>query len=183
MAFQFLLSLGLIIVTTASSVAQSAPEPTPEQQGKTAVAAPAAFEQLLTLAGDWVDVDGTLGAKGEVAATYQVTSNGSAVIETIFPGKPYEMVTVFYRDGDQIALTHYCSLGNQPQMRSVSLASDKMVFSLSGGSNFDPAVDRYMHSRSLRFISETEVEGEWQEYSGGQATPDLHKQYKLRRKL
>lgn len=142
-----------------------------------------AFDQLRSLAGDWVDLDGTLGTIGELAVSYRITGNGSAVIETIFPGKPYEMVTVFYRDGDELSLTHYCSLGNQPEMKSVVLSPDEVRFSLTGGSNFDSAVDRYMHSRRMRVVSETEIEGEWQEYIQGAATPDLHKRYRLGRVL
>ncbi|MDQ2075830.1 hypothetical protein [Marinimicrobium sp. ABcell2] len=138
-----------------------------------------AFEQLLSFEGDWIDVDGTLGMKDEVAVTYRVTSNRSAVIESIFVGKPYEMVTVFHRDQDQIALTHYCSLGNQPQM--LSIEPNQLEFSLSGGSGFDPEHDRYMHSRRMRALSEHELEGEWQEHIQGAATDELHKQYRLRR--
>jgi hypothetical protein len=140
-----------------------------------------AFEQLLSYEGDWIDVDGNLGMKDEVAVSYRVTSNRSAVIETIFVGKPYEMVTVFHRDGDQIALTHYCSLGNQPNMQSVALEPNQMAFSLTGGSGFNPEHDRYMHSRKMRTLSADELEGEWQEHIRGAATDELHKTYRLRR--
>jgi len=32
-------------------------------------------------------------------------------------GKPVEMTTLYYLDGDQVKLTHYCMAGNQPTMR------------------------------------------------------------------
>lgn len=176
--FSFTLLLALLGPLTA----QSNPD-TDELQLEGTTLAEEAFNQLRSLAGDWTDVDGTLGAKGEVAVSYQVTGNGSAVIETIFPGKPYEMITVFYRDSGGLSLTHYCSLGNQPEMQSDSLSPEEIRFSLTGGSNFDPAVDRHMHSRRMRKVSDTELEGEWQEYVDGAATPDLRKRYRLRRLL
>lgn len=140
-----------------------------------------AFDLLLSFEGDWIDVDGGLGMQDEVAVSYRVTANRSTMIESIFVGQPYEMVTVFHRDQDQIALTHYCSLGNQPRMHSVALAPQQLEFSHSGGSGFDPAQDRYMHSRIMGATSANELYGEWQEYINGDATEELHTRYRLRR--
>src|SRR5690349_8537960 len=56
-------------------------------------AAVAAFERVSALAGDWALADA--GAAGPVTATYRVTGAGSAVIETLFPGAPEEMVSVY----------------------------------------------------------------------------------------
>lgn len=140
-----------------------------------------AFDLLLSFEGDWIDVDGSLGMQDDVAVSYRVTANRSTVIESIFVGQPYEMVTVFHRDQDYIALTHYCSLGNQPRMQSVALEPKQLEFSLSGGSGFDPAQDRYMHSRIMGAVSADELYGEWQEHINGTATEELHTRYRLRR--
>lgn len=140
-----------------------------------------AFDLLLSFEGDWIDVDGSLGMQDQVAVSYRVTANRSTVIESIFVGQPYEMVTVFHRDQDHIALTHYCSLGNQPRMHSVALAPNQVEFSFSGGSGFDPAQDRYMHSRIMGTASADELYGEWQEHVNGAATQELHTRYRLRR--
>src|SRR5690625_6015958 len=104
-----------------------------------------AFDLLLSFEGDWIDVDGSLGMQDEVAVSYRATANRSTVIESIFVDQPYEMVTVFHRDQDQIALTHYCSLGNQPRIHSVDFAPNQVKRSTSGGSGFAPQNDSSIH--------------------------------------
>lgn len=140
-----------------------------------------AFDLLLSFEGDWIDVDGSLGMQDEVAVSYRATANRSTVIESIFVDQPYEMVTVFHRDQDQIALTHYCSLGNQPRMHSVAFEPNQVEFSFSGGSGFDPEKDRYMHSRIMGAASADELYGDWQEYVNGAATEEMRTRYRLRR--
>ena len=81
--------------------------------------APAALERFKALAGEWVAAeDGEMTKKGDLVARYAVTAGGSAVVETVFPGSPHEMVTVYHADGPDLVLTHYCVEGNQPRMRA-----------------------------------------------------------------
>src|ERR1700758_3617498 len=68
----------------------------------------AAFKQLKVLAGHW-----EAQPAGEVKATLDVelTSGGTALIERshiVEGGKEVEMITLYYLDGDQLKLTHYC---------------------------------------------------------------------------
>jgi hypothetical protein len=56
------------------------------------VEARAAFERMKSLAGEWSDPALGEGAAGKVV--YKVTANGSAVMETLFPGTGHEMVTM-----------------------------------------------------------------------------------------
>src|SRR5881392_3605367 len=44
--------------------------------------------------------------------------NGSALMEEDKPGKESAMITMFIVDGARLIATHYCSVGNQPQMVS-----------------------------------------------------------------
>ncbi len=76
----------------------------------------AAFEKLKTLAGKRTPA--MLVADGEKTnVDYRVTANGTTLIETMFPGEPHEMITMYTLDGDSINATHYCAGGNQPHMR------------------------------------------------------------------
>jgi hypothetical protein len=133
--------------------------------------AAAAFERLKSLAGEWTGTAGE-GGGSPATITYRVTAAGSAVVETLMPGSPHEMVTVYHRDGDALVLTHYCAMGNQPHMRLDVAAStaDRLVFAFAGGANLDPAVDAHMHSGELRLLGPDRLEGDWTAYKDGKQT-------------
>ena len=128
---------------------------------------PAAFDQLKKLAGDWIDLAGEVGPKGAVLATYRLTGGGTAVVETLFPGSPHEMTTVYHRDGQDIALTHYCSGGTQPRMRATAPSGKVLTFAFDGGTNFNPATDSHMHNARIEFVSADEIRAEWQGWEKG----------------
>ena len=142
----------------------------------------AAFTRLAGLQGEWVDPTGSLGAPDVVQATWRLTGGGSAVVETLFPGTPDEMVTVYHKDGHDLVLTHYCSAGNQPRMRATSLGEHVIQFDFDGGCNIDPARDMHMHSGRLEFVSGDELHAEWQGWEDGKADPDHLAQFRLVRK-
>lgn len=133
------------------------------------VAAPKAIERLKALAGDWVAAeDGEMAKKGDLVARYAVTAAGSAVVETVFPGSPHEMVTVYHADGSDLVLTHYCMEGNQPRMRARSPQGARFEFAFDGGTNIDPKRDRHMNSASLEIVGADEIRSVWTELAGGQ---------------
>lgn len=90
--------------------------------------APSAFTQLSVLAGKW---EATMPDGKRVYSSYEVTSNGSALLERSHMGEEPEMVTVYSPDGDRIAMTHYCSAKNQPQMRTEPISAPGKVFAFS----------------------------------------------------
>jgi len=89
----------------------------------------AAFKQLVSLVGEWQGVqDGV-----EIKVTCTLTANGSALMEEDKPANSGAMITMFTVDGDHLIATHYCSVGNQPQMatRTIGdLEKDGLTFSL-----------------------------------------------------
>jgi hypothetical protein len=106
--------------------------------------------------------------KGDLVARYAVTAAGSAVVETVFPGTPHEMVTVYHADGPDIVLTHYCMEGNQPRMRARSPRGSRFEFEYDGGTNIDPGRDRHMHTALLELLGVDEITSEWTELDSGQ---------------
>ena len=129
---------------------------------------PAALERFKALAGEWVAAeDGEMARKGDLVARYAVTAGGSAVVETVFPGSPHEMVTVYHADGRDLVLTHYCVEGNQPRMRARSSEGPRVVFAFDGGGNLDPLRDRHMHSAWVEFVGPDELRSEWTEHASG----------------
>lgn len=127
------------------------------------------FERLKALEGEWIDVDGTFGAKGAVAVTYKVTGGGHAVVETFPVNTPHEMVTIYHLDGDQLTLTHYCSSNTQPRMRSKGLAGNVLAFQFADGANIDPAKTSHMHAAKIEFVSADEIRGTWDNWDNGKA--------------
>ena len=141
---------------TVTSGAPAGPQP-----------AVAAFDRLKALAGEWVDVDGSLGMKGQVAVVYRVTGGGNSVIETLFAGQPHEMTTVYSRDGRHVVLTHHCAAGNQPRMRAQSTDGASLAFDYDGGTNLDPARDGHMHNGRIEFVGPDLVRAQWIGWQNG----------------
>ena len=157
-----------VLLLAAPAVAQS-PQP-----------AASAFDRLKAMQGEWIDVTGAFGKKGDVVAVYKVTGGGNTVIETFPVGTPHEMTTVYHREGSALVLTHYCSGGTQPRMRAKELKGNVLQFEFEGGSNIDPAVTSHMHSARWEFITADEVKADWQNWSKGK--PDHVGAMHLRRK-
>ena len=143
------------------------------QSASKASAAAEGLEKLKALQGEWIDADGTFGKKGAVAVTYRVTAGGKTVVETFPLNTPAEMVTVYHIDGNDLVLTHYCSGGNQPRMRSRGLNGNTLAFDFDGGDNIDPAQTSHMHSAQIEFVSADEIRATWNNWSHGK--PDDHK--------
>src|SRR3954454_3288374 len=81
-------------------------------------AANAALEKMKKLAGTWLLADKDGKATDQVASIIKVTAGGSVVHETLFPGQPMEMISIYTTDGPDLVMTHYCVLGNQPRMKA-----------------------------------------------------------------
>ena len=106
----------------------------------------AGLEKMKKLVGTWLVADKDGKPTDQVASIIKVTAGGSAVHETIVPGQPHEMVSLYTVDGPDLVMTHYCVLGNQPRMKAdPNSSSDQIVFKFAGGSNLDPKKDKHMH--------------------------------------
>jgi hypothetical protein len=163
-------TLVFALVMTASLSAQS-PQP-----------AASAFERLKAMEGEWIDVTGAFGKKDAVVATYKVTGAGNTVIETFPINTPYEMTTVYVRDGSDVVLTHYCSGGTQPRMRAKEIHGTVMNFDFDGGTNVDPAKTSHMHNVRWEFISPDEIKADWHNWANGKEDPAHLGRMHLRRK-
>lgn len=126
------------------------------------------FEQLKKLAGKWTGKGDCMGRDEDVTVIYKVTSAGSAVMETIFPGTDHEMVTLYTVDGDKVVLTHYCALGNQPRLQAEKTdKANKIAFKFVGGTNLNPAEDMHMHEGTMEWLGADHIKSEWTAYHKG----------------
>src|SRR5690242_17926790 len=66
------------------------------------------FETLKKLVGEW-QVETADKSEKNGTIKYRMTSGNSALLETMFPGTPEEMVDVYTRDKGQLVMTHYCA--------------------------------------------------------------------------
>jgi hypothetical protein len=108
------------------------------------------FDRLKVLVGDWE----ATGEDGKpFTSNIRMVSNNTVLQET-FEKKNHDdqMVTMYSADGSRIALTHFCSMGNQPRMETpaVNGASDEFVFSFTGGSNLPTPDSAHMHRLVLQ---------------------------------
>jgi hypothetical protein len=143
----------------------------------------ARFDQLKKLAGEWYAADDKGKATDKLVTVFKVISNGSAIQETIHPGQPFEMVTVYHLDGKDVTLTHYCALGNQPRLKlDPKSPTNQLKFQFVGGTNLDPAKDMHMHEGSITVIDDDHIEWAWQAYANGKPMEDHKMSLKLVRK-
>src|SRR5436309_13640907 len=92
------------------------------------------LDQLKKLAGTWVAADDKGQPTDQVVSVFKVISAGSAVQESIFQGTNHEMVSVYFRDGQDVIMTHYCALGNQPKMKlDPASPANRLDFTFAGG--------------------------------------------------
>jgi hypothetical protein len=129
----------------------------------------ASLERFKALAGTWEapSPDG-----GTTVNTVRVISNGSAVEETFQSKMDNQMITVYSSDGDKLAMTHYCSIGNQPRMetKATTASQTEFDFSFTGGTNIGPN-DAHMHHLATHFIDKDHFDEIWTLSAGGKEQP------------
>jgi hypothetical protein len=122
----------------------------------------AAFEQPKALVGHW-ETDKSKTNKATL--DLELTSGGSVVIEKahmLAQDKPVEMITLYYLDGDQLKLTHYCMAGNQPTMVGTYDPSTKTVkFDFVSATNLKSPNDGHMHNAVYTFIDSDHFKTSW----------------------
>ena len=126
------------------------------------------LERLKKLAGTCHAADANGKPTEQVVSVIKITAGGSAVQETLFPGQPLEMVSIYHLDGADLLMTHYCVLGNQPRMKADPASPPNQIrFRFAGGSNLDPAKDMHMHEGTLTFVDDDHIEFAGVAWEGG----------------
>lgn len=164
---RILLVVWTVVVLVAGAAGQ-AQAPAAKAAAGQPVTGAQAFALMKTLVGEWQGT-GKSGQKSIPAHfSYRLTGAGSALVETLFPGTPHEMVTVYHMDGPKFMLTHYCAAGNQPSMiLDPSSTRDHLVFVFLRGTNMDAARDTHMHNARYAFLDADHIQAEWDTWQAG----------------
>jgi hypothetical protein len=100
------------------------------------MSAQAVFEQLKSLAGDW------LGHRPDgrpVGVRYRLSAAGSVLVETWDLGPGVEALTVYHMDGGALLVTHFCPQGNQPRLRMrPSVSAGRLDFAFQDAAGVEP---------------------------------------------
>jgi hypothetical protein len=174
-----ILVCGLFLTVSAAICGADGPDGKPAPSPPTNVG----LEKMKKLAGTWLVADKDGKATDQIASIVKVTAGGSVVHETLFPGQPMEMVSVYSADGPDLIMTHYCVLGNQPRMKaSPKATSNEIVFEFAGGGNLDVAKDKHMHGATLTFVDDDHIELKGTGWENGAPVKDMCCGTKLVRK-
>jgi hypothetical protein len=119
----------------------------------------AGFDALKSLAGQWHGES----SDGGVTNTIRLVSNGTAVEETFENGHDNQMVTLYTPDGNRLAMTHYCSAGNQPRMQTgaVTAAQKDFDFTFSGVTNLASPDAGHMRHLTLQIADRDHFTETW----------------------
>jgi hypothetical protein len=125
------------------------------------------FERMKTLAGVWEGTDMSNPTGQPVRVEYRVTGAGSAVVETLFPGTPHEMVTIYHDKAGALCMTHYCALGNRPHMTLKGSTADTIELELAPGGEV-AAKEPHMHALKITFEGPDKIVHTWTRFADGQ---------------
>ena len=133
----------------------------------------ASLAPLKFLVGEWKGTD----AEGKAyKTTYELSSGGTSLTETFTPPDSPPMTTMYYSDGDQLMLTHYCSLNNQPRMRAGGVkGGDKTVtFTFVDATNLKNPTDVHMRQLSIDVKDRDHFAQTWMLSKAGKDVPKVY---------
>ena len=135
-----------LLLAVAGSLSAGEPE---KPQAK---AASPEFERMKILVGTWTGKTDMGQGPVEISLEYRLIAAGSVLEERCMAGTPNEMVTMYYDKGGKLAMTHYCMLGNRPEMALKSSDAKSLTFDLDASCcTFDATKESHMHGITIRF--------------------------------
>ena len=143
----------MLIASAGYVVADVPAKPVAKEMPKSA-----AMDALRGLAGTWEPVGPAKEGMPHGPLVFKTTSGNSAVMETMFPGSDHEMLNLFTLDGEQVVVTHYCAMHNQPHMRLKSFEKNVMSFEFVSGGNIKSVDEPHMHSLEVTIDGDKLVE-------------------------
>lgn len=119
------------------------------------------FEAMKTLIGTWEGKTKMHGKEETTQLSYKLTSGGTAIIETLGEGTDHEMVSMYSTRANKVAMTHYCSAGNQPEMALKKADGKTFTFEMNGTKGIENPKDMHMHALTITVIDKNHLKQEW----------------------
>ncbi len=117
------------------------------------------LNRIKSLEGRWVSTTSMFGKKNQkVYTTYKVTAGGSAVLETIFPGTPQEMVSVYYDNKGKLSMTHYCLMRNRPTLKLAKATDDTFTLDVVKVEDLKSKKEHSMGAMTIHFKDKNHFE-------------------------
>lgn len=132
-----------------------------------------AYERLKSLAGEW---QAKLPNGKFHKVLYEVGPSGTILIETLQPPDEPPMMSVYHIDGDKLAMTHYCSVGNQPRMSAAVQEGEEIKtlnFEFRDISNLTKPSQGHMRSLVITFKDKDHMRHEWKWHEDGKETANV----------
>ncbi len=126
---------------------------------------PKEFQALKALEGTWEGKTAMHGKEEMATVNYKVTSGGTTLVETLGAGTPHEMVTVYSTRKNKISATHYCAIGNQPEMTLKKSTGNTFTFEMAGIKGIDDANEMHMHGLTITLKDKNHLKQEWTNYA------------------
>lgn len=132
----------------------------------------AAFDKLLSLAGDW---EGSVAWSGDtpsqISAHYHITGNASAVVEDLSNG----MTSVYHLDGNGLRMTHFCAAQNQPRLKATAFGPDNcsISFSFVDITNLSSPGGGHVQGLDIKFLTQDHINLVFHFVSNGKEKDEL----------
>jgi hypothetical protein len=125
-----------------------------------------AFEAMKALVGTWEGTTLMEGKEMQAKITYALTSGGTALVETMGPGSPFEMITVYANNGNNVSAKHYCMIGNQPEMKLKKYGDNQFTFEMDGSKGISSKKEPHMHAVTLT-VNGNKLRQDWTNFKEG----------------
>ena len=131
----------------------------------------AAFDRLISLVGEWEGKS----SQGPAKLTYTLVSGGTALMERLQSANEPEMITLYTLDGDHLMVMHYCSSGNQPQMRTAAITelNGPFAFKLVQVTGMKSPEEGHMSGLVLTMPDKDHLLQEWSYVDKGKTQSDV----------
>ena len=128
---------------------------------------PKDFDTLKQLVGTWEGTSVMGGKEEKVTVVYELTSGGTAITEKLMPATPHEMVTIYYKEGKKLAMTHYCAMGNHPQLQLKDGDKTHLSFEMTRPVGVTSMKELHMHAVTLTMADADHLTQEWTSFADG----------------